>query len=197
MAGPIALKALAISRLAIYRPGMSFESNTCHPSTNRWVTSTEEYAPTVNLRQLHDQHSATSGRCARPTRGRPHVSADRPTRSKRSPQIGLSRSCRSSVAEMSLRATDHDSDRATCNDGRVEISHGYGASIRQHPDRSGRHSRIRTENELALEVAQPDKPKTGEPFLIDEESLISLIDALRNQIWQIQHDQGRPGDLPH
>ena len=33
-----------------------------------------------------------------------------------------------------------------------------------------------------IDVAKPDKKRTGDPFVIDEESLLSLLDGLRAQI---------------
>jgi hypothetical protein len=39
-------------------------------------------------------------------------------------------------------------------------------------------------------VAAPEKQKTGEPFVIDEESLVSLLELLREEI----RNGGRPAD---
>ena len=44
-----------------------------------------------------------------------------------------------------------------------------------------------------LDIGQPDAPRIGDPFLIDEESLESLVEALQAQIRQLRVEEGRAG----
>jgi hypothetical protein len=42
-----------------------------------------------------------------------------------------------------------------------------------------------------LDVDAPEKPRSVEPFFIDEESLLSMLDGLREQVQEVQRERDR------